>query len=301
MPTNAIELALPAKARHIDDFEVGRVLPAPERRMLGPFAFFDHIGPAALQPGRGLDVRPHPHIGLATVTYLFEGAILHRDSLGNEQLITKGAINWMNAGQGIVHSERSPVDERAKGPRMHGLQLWVALPRASEESAPSFEHHEEATLPYLTETGVALRVLAGEAFGAKSNVTTSSPLFYVNAELEAGARLQIPNEYEERGVYLVEGDASCGGAPCSPRTLNFLRASSEVVIEARTRSRIVLLGGDRLDGPRYIWWNFVGSRKERIEEAARAWKNGEFPIVPGDTKEFIPLHDEPHFPHVQDT
>lgn len=301
MPTNAIELALPAKARHIDDFEVGRVLPAPERRMLGPFAFFDHIGPAALQPGRGLDVRPHPHIGLATVTYLFEGAILHRDSLGNEQLITKGAINWMSAGRGIVHSERSPADERAKGPRMHGLQLWVALPRASEESAPSFEHHEEATLPYLTDKGVSLRVLAGIAFGAKSNVTTSSPLFYVDAELEAGARLQVPTEYEERGVYLVDGDATCDGAPCSARTLNFLRASSEVVLEARTRSRIVLLGGDRLDGPRYIWWNFVSSRKERIEEAAHAWKNGEFPPVPGDTEEFIPLHDEPRFPHVQDS
>ncbi|MBC7174103.1 MAG: pirin family protein, partial [Polyangiaceae bacterium] len=208
-----IDLTISARPRNIGDFEVGRVLPAPLRRTVGPFTFFDHMGPTTLAPGGGLDVRPHPHIGLATVTYLFEGEILHRDSLGTEQVIRPGAINWMTAGSGIVHSERSPSELRAGGPRLHGLQLWVALPKADEECAPGFSHHEAKTLPELDDRGVRLRVLAGSAYGSVSPVPASSPLFYVEAQLDTGARLELPREHEERAVYVVSGDVSSGGVP----------------------------------------------------------------------------------------
>ncbi len=288
-------LILPAKERKLDDFRLGRVLPSPSRRMVGPFVFFDHIGPAALAPGGGLDVRPHPHINLSTVTYLFEGQMQHRDSLGTEQLIRPGAVNWMTAGRGIVHSERSPQDERDRGPRMHGLQLWVAMPEEFEEVAPGFAHHPESTLPEVSDKGVRLRVLVGEAFGATSPVLTYSPTLYVDASLDAGARLAIPTDYEERGIYIIEGDVLCNGAACDARTMIVLDAGAEAVFEAKTRARFVIVGGAKLEGPRYIWWNFVSSRKERIEHAAREWKAGNFPKVPGDEIEFIPLTDEPKF------
>jgi redox-sensitive bicupin YhaK (pirin superfamily) len=291
---SAIELVIEARRRDLGGFEVGRVLPAAARRMVGPFVFFDHMGPADLAPGSGLDVRPHPHIHLATVTYLFTGEILHRDSLGSAQVIRPGAINWMSAGSGIVHSERSTDDARAKGAKVHGLQLWAALPTAMEDTPPTFVHHPEATLPAVSERGVSARVLAGGAYGRRSPVSTASELFYVEVRLDAGARIEVPREHEERALYLVDGDVAIGGAAVLPRTMAVLGAG-DAVLEARTASHVVMLGGARLDGPRYVWWNFVSSSKERIVEAARAWRARELPLVPGDEKEFIPLTDDPHF------
>jgi len=291
----AIDLILEAKPRVIDGFSVGRALPSAARRSVGPFVFVDHMGPAQLGAGHGLDVRPHPHINLATVTYLFEGEILHRDSLGNAQVISPGAINWMTAGRGIVHSERSPDAARIDGARMHGLQLWVALPTHAEESAPSFTHHPKSTLPELSDGGVRMRVLAGSAYGAASPVPVSSPLFYVEVELAAGARLPLPSDHEERAAYVVTGDVKCGQSTLAPRTLTVLVPGKGAELYAREPSRVMLLGGAPLDGPRYMFWNFVSSSKERIEEAARDWKAGKFPLVPGDEKEHIPLDIEPHF------
>jgi redox-sensitive bicupin YhaK (pirin superfamily) len=263
--------------------------------MVGPFVFFDHMGPATLAPGRGLDVRPHPHIHLATVTYLFEGEMLHRDSLGSEQIIRPGAINWMTAGRGIVHSERTPPEARESGPHLHGLQLWVALPSAHEDAEPSFSHHPSASLPQLDDGGVHLRVLAGSAYGAASPVPTFSPLFYVEATLEAGARLEVPAEHEERAVYVIAGEVTCGAMRLAPRTMSNLRPDVAPVLEAATPARLVMIGGAPLDGPRYIWWNFVSSSQQRIEQAARDWREGRFPTVPGDETERIPLDEEPHF------
>jgi len=291
----AIELILDAKPRSIDGFNVGRALPAATKRSVGPFVFVDHMGPARLEPGRGLDVRPHPHINLATVTYLFDGEIMHKDSLGNAQVIRPGAINWMTAGRGIVHSERSPAEARATGPQLHGLQLWVALPTRDEESEPRFSHHPQDTLPEQSDGGVRMRVLAGGAYGLKAPVPVSSPLFYVEVELAPGASLPMPNDHEERSVYLVSGDAEVGDMPLPQRSLAVLAHGKPAVLKAKTATRAMLLGGARLDGPRYMFWNFVSSRKERIEEAARAWKAGEFPLVPGDDKEHIPLDVEPKF------
>jgi redox-sensitive bicupin YhaK (pirin superfamily) len=292
----AIELEIAARTRSIGDFDVGRVLPAPARRMVGPFVFFDHMGPAELAPGRGLDVRPHPHIHLATVTYLFEGEILHRDSVGSEQVIRPGAINWMTAGRGIVHSERSPAEARPSGPHVHGLQLWVALPTASEDVAPSFAHHPAATLPELEDRGTRARVLAGTAYGIASPLEVASPLFYVEAELATGARIEVPREHEERAIYVVHGRVRCGDATIGARTMAVLRPTAPAVLEALEPTRLAMIGGAPLDGPRYIWWNFVSSSKERIEHAARDWREARFPKVPGDEVEFIPLAEEPRFP-----
>ena len=296
----AIDLILDAKPRLIDGFSVGRALPTAAKRSVGPFVFVDHMGPAQLDPGRGLDVRPHPHINLATVTYLFDGEIMHKDSLGNAQPIRPGAINWMTAGRGIVHSERSPEGARKDGARLHGLQLWVALPSRDEESEPSFSHHPKETLPEQSDGGIRMRILAGGAYGLSSPVPVSSQLFYVEVELAAGACLPMPNDHEERAVYLVSGQAQLGSTPerstpLAPRSLAVLAPGQSAVLHATTAIRAMLLGGARLDGPRYMFWNFVSSRKDRIEEAARAWKAGEFPLVPGDEKERIPLDMEPRF------
>jgi hypothetical protein len=290
-----VEVMIEARTRDIDGFPVGRVLPAAARRMVGPFIFFDHMGPASLPPGQGMGVRPHPHIHLATVTYLFEGEVLHRDSVGSEQIIRPGAINWMTAGRGIVHSERTPPDALAAGPRVHGLQVWVALPRAHEDVAPSFSHHPAESLPELGDTGVVLRVLAGSAYGATSPVPVLSPMVYVEAQLDAGTRLAIPCDYEERAIYVVEGDVSCDRTRFAPRSMAVLQPGTEPELDAHTPARIMLLGGAPLDGPRYIWWNFVSSSQERIEQAARDWRAGRFPKVPGDEVEFVPLDQEPHF------
>lgn len=288
-----IELTIAARTRSIGSFDVGRVLPAAARRMVGPFVFFDHMGPASMAAGEGLDVRPHPHINLATVTYLFEGAILHRDSVGSAQVIRPGAVNWMSAGRGITHSERTPAEARADGPHVHGLQLWVALPEAHEESEPTFSHHPASTLPELSDRGVRVRVLAGSAYGLTSPAPVASPLFYVDVQLDEGARVEVPPEHEERAVYVVAGQARCGATTIPARTMAVLRPGAPLVLEATTPTRLAMVGGAPI-GPRYIWWNFVSSRKERIEQAARDWKEGRFPKVVGDEVEFIPLTSEPN-------
>jgi redox-sensitive bicupin YhaK (pirin superfamily) len=238
---------------------------------------------------------------LATVTYLFDGEFLHRDSLGNEQIIRPGAINWMVAGRGIVHSERSPQAQRDAGPALHGIQLWVALPQVSEEVEPSFRHHPAATLPEVNLPGVKLRVLLGAAFGRVSPVEVFSPMFYVEAQLQAGATLELPADYAERALYGIEGTVRCSdgsqgaGTALSRHDLAVFREGDPIAITATTETRFMLLGGAPLDGPRYIWWNFVSSSKERIVAAANKWKAGAFPKVPGDELEFIPLNDDPKF------
>ena len=268
---------------------VRRVLPAHARRMVGPFIFFDHFGPVQLPPGQGLDVRPHPHIDLATVTYLFEGEILHRDSLGSVESIRPGAINWMTAGRGIVHSERSPAAARAAGARLHGLQLWVGLPLAHEQSEPSFHHQEAATIPTRELPGARLRVLAGAAYGARSPVPVLSALFYVEALLEAGAELALPEGYAERAAYVVEGAIDCDGTTHGAARMVVLGARASGRITALEPARIMLLGGEPLEGERHIWWNFASSSPARIEQAKEDWRLGRFAKVPGDEIEFIPL------------
>ena len=286
--TPAIEVTIEARARKIDGFSVARVLPSAERRLVGPFIFFDHFGPAELAPGNGMDVRPHPHINLATVTYLLDGRVLHRDSLGSHQIIEPGEINWMTAGRGIVHSERTPPDLRATGSRLYGIQLWVALPKEHEETVPEFHHHPADALPELEEDGVRIRVLAGSAYGEISPVRTFSPLFYVEASLPAGAALPLPPEHEERAIYILEGIVCCGAERAEAQRMLVFSSGATAVLRAEVASRVVLLGGAPI-GPRHIWWNFVSSSKERIEQAKREWKEGRFPKIPGDEKEFIPL------------
>jgi redox-sensitive bicupin YhaK (pirin superfamily) len=286
---SGIETLIEGRPRDLGGFEVARLLPSAARRLVGPFLFFDHFGPADFAPGQGMDVRPHPHINLATVTYLFEGEILHRDSLGSLQTIRPGAVNWMTAGRGIVHSERTPPDVRARGSRQHGIQLWVALPKAHEETEPEFHHHDAASLPTREEGGVGLRILAGTAFGAVSPVRTFSPLFYVEAALPQGRCLPLPDDHEERALYVVEGTLSCDQARVNAGTMATLSPGSAPVLRAETKTRVMLLGGAPMDGPRHIWWNFVSSSEARIEKAKRDWKDGRFPKVPGDDAEFIPL------------
>jgi redox-sensitive bicupin YhaK (pirin superfamily) len=289
--TQVVELVVEARPRDVDGFSVRRVLPSSSRRLVGPFIFFDHIGPAQLPAGRGLDVRPHPHIGLATVTYLFEGAIVHRDSLGSVQPIRPGDVNWMLAGRGVVHSERSSEEERGQGPRMHGLQCWVALPRAHEEDPPGFDHHPAASIPAVTLPGAQLEVLAGTAYGARSPVGVLSPTLYVCGRLQPGARLPVDVEHEERAFYVAEGDVTCDGRRFGPGNMVVLRPGVPAVVEAAGPSRILLVGGGRLDGERHVWWNFVASSRDRIERAKADWKGGRYPKVPGDEVEFIPLPD----------
>ncbi len=280
------------RERDIDGFRLVRVLPNAARRLVGPFVFFDHVGPAELVPGVGLDVRPHPHINLATVTYLFDGEFLHRDSLGNEQVIRPGAINWMTAGRGIVHSERTPPSLRKTGSHLHGLQLWVALPKAHEEAPPSFHHHDAEVFPVVKVDGVTLRVLAGSSFGQTSPVRTLSPLFYVEATLPAGGRLKLPNDHRERAAYVADGAVACGSERGRPGRMLVFAEGTEPVLEAEGPSRVMLLGGAPLDGPRHVWWNFVSSSKDRIEQAKRDWRDGRFGKVPGDETEFIPLPED---------
>jgi redox-sensitive bicupin YhaK (pirin superfamily) len=273
-----------------DGFTVRRALPDARRRSVGPFVFFDQMGPAVLAPGQGLDVRPHPHIGLATVTYLFEGEILHRDSLGTVQAIRPGDVNWMTAGRGIVHSERTPAGLRAAGSRLFGLQTWVALPRAHEEDAPGFAHHPEPALPLLSDKRMRMRLILGESRGARSPVETPSATFYADALLEADAKLALDFRYEERAAYVVEGTIEYGGARYGAGQLLVFRAGDEVALAAPEKARLVLFGGEPLDGERTLWWNFVSSRNARIAQAADDWKSGRFGGVPGDP-EFIPLPD----------
>jgi redox-sensitive bicupin YhaK (pirin superfamily) len=288
--SGAIATIIEGRARDLGGFFVARLLPSKAMRSVGPFVFFDHMGPATLAPGRGIDVRPHPHIGLATVTYLFEGSIVHRDSLGFVQPIEPGAINWMTAGRGIAHSERTGDALRKTGSRLHGLQLWVALPRAHEETAPAFVHHPAATLPEIVLDGVNLRVLAGRAYGAASPVQTLSALFYVEARMPKGTSLRIPLEPAERAAFVVEGEVECDGESiAAPQMIVFARGSP-ATLSAKADAHVMLLGGDPLDGERHLWWNFVSSSPERIDRAKRDWAEGRFAPVPGET-EFIPLPD----------
>jgi redox-sensitive bicupin YhaK (pirin superfamily) len=260
--------------------------------MVGPFIFFDHMGPVTMTPGSGLDVRPHPHINLATVTYLFEGEILHRDSLGSEQPIRPGAVNWMTAGRGIVHSERSPAAARKTGPSLHGLQLWVALPKAQEEVDPSFHHHPADSIPALEKPGARLRVVAGTAYGTAAPVTVLSPLYYVEARMDARAELALPEEHIEHAAYVVGGTVECDGKPYGSGTMMVFRDRARSRLVAREAAHVMLLGGTPLESPRHVWWNFVSSSEERIERAKADWLARRFPSVPGDDVEFIPLPEK---------
>jgi hypothetical protein len=287
----AIEAVVTPATRDLGDgFQVRRALPSLQRRMVGPFVFLDEMGPVRLAPGAGLDVRPHPHIGLATVTYLFEGEILHQDSLGVRQPIRPGDVNWMIAGRGIVHSERTPQALRAQGPALWGLQSWLALPQPDEELAPSFRHHPAAELPQAAFGGATVRLIAGTLFGLRSPVKTLSALFYAEATLDEGAKLDLAPEHEERGAYVVDGQISVDGQEFPRGRLVAFRSGVHVALGARTPARVMLLGGQTL-GPRHIWWNFVSSSRERIEQAKQDWKAGRFAAVPGDP-EFIPLPEE---------
>ena len=273
-------------------FKVRRLLPAAKQRSVGPFVFFDHFGPATETPGAQHDVRPHPHIGLATVTYLFEGAMMHRDSLGSVQEIRPGAINWMTAGRGIVHSERKPEALRDATYVNHGLQLWVALPQAHEEVEPSFVHTAAADIPALDVQGVPVRVLVGEAFGVRSPVATLSQTVYLDVALPAGGRFELPALARELAVYPVDGDITLDGEPVAQHTMAMLAAGQGGVLAAQGAVRLVVIGGEPLDGPRFITWNFVSSRRERILEAGADWAAQRMGQVPGET-EFIPLPGHP--------
>jgi redox-sensitive bicupin YhaK (pirin superfamily) len=268
-------------------FTVRRLLPAAQRQAVGPFLFFDHFGPITAQPGDNHDVRPHPHIGLATVTYLFEGAMLHRDSTGVVQRIEPGAINWMTAGRGIVHSERTPDDLRGVERRSHGLQLWAALPAEHEEDAPSFSHTPASAIPEVALPGVRARVLIGAAFGVASPVPTLSPTVYLDLQLQAGASLDVPDVAPERALYAVDHDCQLDGQPIAAGVMVVLPASACPSLHAPQGARVVMIGGEPL-GHRYLWWNFVSSRKERVLQAGDDWAAQRFPAVPGET-EFIPL------------
>jgi redox-sensitive bicupin YhaK (pirin superfamily) len=278
------------RPRDLGGVAIRRVLPAAARRMVGPFTFLDEMN-GAFAAGHGLDVPPHPHIGLATVTYLFDGEIVHRDSLGSLQPIRPGDINWMTAGRGIVHSERTAAERRKQASRLHGLQLWVALPLAHEEGEPAFYHHPGASLPQREDDGICLRVLAGSAFGMTSPVQTLSPLFYVEAAMSAGSALSLPTEHEERAVYVVDGAVGCGTDRTEAGRILVFVPGAAVALRADSAARIVLLGGAPLDGRRYIHWNFVSSSRERIEQAKGDWKERRVPRVPGDEVEFVPLPD----------
>jgi len=285
-----VSLVIVPRAHDLGGFEVRRALPAQQRQMVGPFIFFDQMGPGEFLVGRGLDVRPHPHIGLATVTYLFEGSILHRDSLGSHQPIVPGDVNWMTAGQGIAHSERTDAALRARTNRLFGIQSWVALPKAAEETAPEFVHHPASTLPVIDDGGARLRLIAGTGWGARAPVATHSSLFYADATLSPGASLPLPDDHEERGVYVVEGEVEVAGDRFEAGRMLVFRAGDRLTLRAGPRgARLLLLGGAAMDGPRYLFWNFVSSSRERIEQAKADWQAGRFGKVSGDEQDFIPL------------
>jgi redox-sensitive bicupin YhaK (pirin superfamily) len=275
--------------RDLGEFTVRRSLPDRRRQRVGPFIFFDHMGPAEFPPGSGVNVRAHPHIGIATVTYLFEGEILHRDSLGYVQAIQPGAVNWMTAGRGIVHSEKVTEEVLASGQRLHGLQIWVALPFEHEETDPDFRHYPASDIPTVDVDGVQARVVIGSAFGATSPVITLSDTLYVAVDLAPGQSIEIP-EAQETGIYVVEGNVAIGDQFVEPGALAVLRAGARGVVTAESASKIMFFGGAPLEGERTIWWNFVSSSKERLERAKRDWREGRFEPVPGET-DFIPLPD----------
>ena len=285
---DALDLVIVPRVRDLGGFSVRRALPHGRRQMVGPFFFFDQMGPAQFLAGDGVDVRPHPHIGLATVTYLFEGRMFHRDSEGNAMEIAPGAMNLMTAGRGIAHSERTPTAQRASGQGLFGIQSWIALPKAREETAPSFQHFDAGVLPLVSDQGVEARIVAGRAFGQKSPVGMLSEWFYAEVKIAAGRAAPLDADYEERAVYVVEGEIEIAGETFEGPRLLIFRPGDRITLRANTDVRAMLLGGAALEGPRYIWWNFVSSSKERIESAKEDWKQGRFAPVPNET-EFIPL------------
>lgn len=276
------------RVHDLGGFQVRRAVPHLQARSVGPFVFVDHMGPAVFEPGRGVDVRPHPHIGLATVTFLWAGTINHRDSLGHVQDINPGDVNWMTAGRGIVHSERTPQALRAGEHPLHGMQTWVALPKPDEEAAPAFHHHPAATLPELRREGAWLRIVAGRGYGEEAPVRVFADTLYVAIDLEPGAELALDDGHRERALYLLDGEAALDGADLPARHLVLLDPGTRPRLRARTPLKAMLLGGEPLDGPRTVWWNFVSSSRDRIEQAKRDWTEGRFGTVPGDD-EYIPL------------
>lgn len=280
-------LVINAKAKDVAGFPVRRALPTIERRMVGPFVFLDQMGPTQLAPGQRLDVRPHPHIGLSTMTYLFEGEILHRDSLGTVQMIRPGAINWMAAGRGIAHSERTPT-EAAGATALSGIQFWIALPKSHEEMDPDFLHLEAGELPVLTDRQVSVRIIAGTAFGHSSPLRAPHPMLCMDVALAKNATWQLPADYPEQALYVAAGEIEVGGAGHGQGRLLVLPEGYLAKVRAVSDARLIVLGGEPLDGPRHVWWNFVSSSKDRIEQAKLDWKLGRFAGVPGET-DFIPL------------
>jgi redox-sensitive bicupin YhaK (pirin superfamily) len=289
MVADAVLQILRPATHDLGGFKVYRTLPHKERTTIGPFIFFDQMGPAHLPAGQGIDVRPHPHINLATVTYLFAGAIDHRDSLGTFRTIEPGAVNLMTAGHGIVHSERSPADLRAGGPELSGIQTWLALPSAKEEIDPAFEHVPKADLPVIEGAGATVRVVMGSLYGATSPVTQHSETIYADVALGAGGSVPVDSPADERAVYLAEGDATLDGVRLEPQVLYLLRPGISATIRSERGAHVMLCGGAPLDGPRYVWWNFVSSRRDRINQAKDDWRRQRFPVVPNDAVERIPL------------
>jgi redox-sensitive bicupin YhaK (pirin superfamily) len=294
---DSIETLIVPRARDLGGFEVRRALPAPKRQMVGPFIFFDQMGPAEFITGQGIDVRPHPHIGLATVTYLFRGEFQHRDSLGSDQMIHPGAVNWMIAGRGVTHSERTSAETRAKPSSLFGIQTWVALPERAEDDDAGFEHVGKDALPYLQSEGVKARLILGTAWGETAPVKTFTEMFYADVELAPGARVPLPDGHEDRGLYVVSGSVTIAGQTFGSMQMMTFRPGDRLAVTAGPEgARLMLLGGETLGDPRYIWWNFVASSKERIEAAKEAWRagdwaHGRFHLPPGDEDEFIPLPD----------
>jgi redox-sensitive bicupin YhaK (pirin superfamily) len=290
--SEAIAQVIVPRSVDLGDFTVHRALPSAQSRMVGPFIFFDHFGPAHFRSGAGIDVRPHPHIGLATLTYLFDGEIMHRDSLGTTIAIRPGEINWMTAGRGIVHSERTGPERRASGDDLHGLQCWVALPAAQEETAPAFAHHGVEEFPVVRDGDTSVRVVVGSLYGAHSPVATASETVFADATLRAGSALPLDAGHEERAIYVIDGAIDIGGDRFERDRLLVFRPGDPISLTAVTDAHLMILGGAAMDGPRHIWWNFVSSRKERIEQAKAEWAAGHFGKVPGDDVEFIPLPEK---------
>jgi len=290
-----IETLIVPRARDLGDFEVRRALPAPQRQMVGPFIFFDHMGPVEFLTGQGIDVRPHPHIGLGTVTYLYDGEFQHRDSLGTNQMIYPGEVNWMVAGKGVTHSERTSEETRLGKSRLYGIQTWVALPEKDEERGASFEHHSKTSLPVLEGEGKKLRLIMGRGWGARAPVSTFTDMFYADVEMLPGAKLPMPDDHEDRGLYVLEGSVEIAGEAFDKGRMMVFRPGDAMTVTAGEQgARIMALGGETLSGPRHIWWNFVASSREKIDAAKEAWAQGDwahgrFRLPPGDEDEFIPL------------
>lgn len=292
---DAIETVIVPRSRDLGDFEVRRALPAPARQMVGPFIFFDQAGPAEFLTGQGIDIRPHPHIGLGTVTYLFQGDFHHRDSLGTDQVIRPGEVNWMMAGKGITHSERTSSAGRQGPHSLYGIQTWVAVPERHEDDVPFFEHHDKALLPELSDTGMRMRLILGSAYGETAPVTMLSEAFYAHVVLDAGTLFPLPTDHEDRGIYVLEGSILVAGQEFESGRMMVFRPGDAITVLAGERgAQLMILGGATLDGPRHVWWNFVSSNREKIEEAKEAWRQarwgkGLFDLPPRDRNEHIPL------------